>query len=69
MRIVDYQSGKELRDVALALTDDELDDLFAYLRRMTTDRRVGHAHLSQIVGSRLERELTVVRDLLQSPAV
>jgi hypothetical protein len=69
LRIVDYQSGKELRDVALSLTDEELDDLFLYLRRMRSDRRLGCAHLSQIVGARLERELTVVRDLLQPSSV
>jgi hypothetical protein len=63
VRIVDYQSGKELRDVALALTDEELDDLALYLKRLRRDRRLHQAHLTQIVGSRLERELTVVRDL------
>lgn len=69
MRIVDYQTGKELRDVALSLTDEELDDLALCLKRLRSDRRLNRAHLTQVVGAHFERELTVLRDLFHPQPV
>jgi hypothetical protein len=59
MKIVDYQTGKELRDVSLLLNDEELEDLALYIGRLRSDRRLSCAHLTQVSGARLERELTV----------
>ncbi|HWD41379.1 MAG TPA: hypothetical protein VG944_21220 [Fimbriimonas sp.] len=62
MRIVDYQTGKELRDVSLLLNDEELEDLALYIRRLKSDSRVNCAHLTQVSGAHLEREFTVARE-------
>ena len=62
MRITDYEQGKNLSDVCISLTRDEAEELCAYLKRLLSCPEVGRAYLSEIVGSRLERELTVALD-------
>jgi hypothetical protein len=59
MRITDYEQGKVLNDVCIALTRDEAEELAAYLKKLLTKPEIGRAYLSQIVGSRLEKELTI----------
>jgi len=59
MKIFDYQSGKELTDVSIVLSEEELIDLAAYVQKLNQDVRVPCAHLSHFVGSRLASELTV----------
>jgi len=59
MRIMDYQTGKELRDVSLTLTSDELEEITLYLARLKANQEVTHACLSQLSGARFEKELTI----------
>jgi len=59
MRITDYERGRTLSDVAITLTADEASELAAYLNRLIKHRELGHAHLSEVRGVHLERELTI----------
>jgi hypothetical protein len=59
MRIMDYQTGKELRDVSLTLTSDELEEITLYLARLKENGGVTHACLSQLNGARFDKELTI----------
>lgn len=58
MRITDYETQRNLTDVGVILTWEEADELCAYLRRLRDCPSVGSVHLSEIVGTHLERELT-----------
>lgn len=58
MRITDYETQRTLKDVGITLTLEEADELCAYLHRLRSCPQVKHVHLSQIVGDRLEREVT-----------
>jgi hypothetical protein len=58
MRITDYETQRCLNDVGITLTAQEADELCAYLNRLKECPDVRHVHLSEIVGDRLERELT-----------
>jgi len=59
MRITDYERGRSLSDVAITLTHDEAAELAAYLHQLIKHRDLGHAHLTEVSGTRLERELTI----------
>jgi hypothetical protein len=59
MKIIDYQTGKELTDVSVTLSEEELKDLAAYVLKLGHDQRVSRAHLSEYVGSNLRSELTL----------
>lgn len=59
MRITDYERNQSLSDVAITLTAEEASELAAYLHRLIKHRELGHAHLSEVTGMRLERELTI----------
>ncbi len=59
MRITDYEVGRTLRDVAIVLTRDEAEELASYLHRLVARPAVRHAHLSAVIGSHLEQELTI----------
>ena len=61
MRIVDFQTGKEIRDVAVSLTEEEMLDLSLYLNRLKSDQRISCAHLTEVSGSHFLSELTVVK--------
>ncbi|HMS56174.1 MAG TPA: hypothetical protein PKA27_12305 [Fimbriimonadaceae bacterium] len=65
MRITDYASSRTLNDVSLSLTPNEAAELAAYLERLVNNPTIGKAYLSEVVGNRLERELTVT---IQTPA-
>jgi len=60
MRITDYETNRNLNDVGLFLTSDEAAELAAYLQRLSSQPDLRRVHLSQICGSHLEREITVV---------
>lgn len=60
MRIMDYETRREISDVAVTLTVDEIDELMVTLRRLKSVDGLRHVHLSEVGGNRLERELTVV---------
>lgn len=59
MRIMDYETRRTLNDVGVTLTMEEADELCTYLQRLRSNPGVQHVHLSEIVGNRLEREITV----------
>lgn len=59
MRITDFERGRSLSDVAITLTADEATELAAYLNRLIKHREVSTAHLSEVSGMKLERELTI----------
>ncbi|HZH98404.1 MAG TPA: hypothetical protein VEX38_05485 [Fimbriimonadaceae bacterium] len=59
MRITDYEAGKNLSDVCISLTQDEAQELAAYLHRLIKSPDVNRAYLSEIVDSRLEKEITI----------
>lgn len=67
MKILDYESGHNLRDVALVLTTEEARELASYLNRLAQTPAIGHAHLSEFNGPLLERELTVTLELDRKP--
>ena len=58
MRIVDFESNKQLNDVALYLTAEEIEDLRAFLSRLSDAPAISKVYLSEIVGSGIEREIT-----------
>jgi hypothetical protein len=58
MRIGDYETGRELRDVSICLTKEEAGDMIAYLQRLVKDTDVVRVHLSEVKKLRIERELT-----------
>lgn len=59
MRIMDYESTKNLTDVGLVLTKDEAEELYLYLHKMLDKSQLRKAHLTELRGSGIERELTV----------
>lgn len=67
MRIVDYETSRSLNDVGIFLSNEEIRELCAYLNRLSEAPSIQHVHLSELVGVRLERELTVVRDVDEQP--
>jgi hypothetical protein len=59
MRIMDYETNRSLNDIGVFLTLDEADELCAYLQVLRKRPEVQRVHLSEILGSHLEREITV----------
>ena len=59
MRILDYETNRVLNDVALYLSQEEADELLAYLLKLSHTPELHHVHLSNVAGVRIERELTV----------
>ena len=59
MRIMDYETNRSLNDIGVFLTLDEADELCAYLQLLQSRPDVQRIHLSEILGSQLEREITV----------
>jgi len=62
MRITDYETNRNLNDVGVVLTRKEVEELAAYLQRLCNRPSVQKVYLSEIVGSRLEREISVTLD-------
>lgn len=61
MKIVDYETNKQLTDVAITLSREEAEDLILYLRRLTSEPQVDRVFLTNLDGGLIERELTLVR--------
>ncbi len=59
MRITDYETNRSLNDIGVFLTHDEVDELCAYLQMMQRRPDVQRIHLSEVLGSHLEKEITV----------
>lgn len=59
MKMIDYESGRELTDVSVVLTEDELKELSAYVQKLDHDRHVPCAHLSRFEGTHISAELSL----------
>jgi len=59
MRITDYEKGTTLRDVSIALTRQEAEDLAAYLEHLLHEPRVNRAYLSEVKDLKLDKEITI----------
>jgi hypothetical protein len=62
MRIFDYETNKAINDVGIFLDREEAQELLAYLHMLVARPELHKAHLSDIEGNRLEREITVYVD-------
>lgn len=62
MRILDYESNKAINDVAIFLSREEAEELVGYLSKLVASPDLNRVHLCDIVGNRLEREITVALD-------
>jgi len=59
MKITDYETGRELRDVGLSLTMEEALELRSYLSRLLNEPGLNHAFLSEVSHGGLDKELSV----------
>ena len=59
MRITDFETGRNMNDVCLTLTQDEAEELCGYLTRLTNHTELGHVHLTELEGSHVGREFAV----------
>lgn len=59
MRITDFEGGRYLNDVAIQLSPDEATELAAYLDRLIHNNQVHTAHLTEVSGTHLAREITI----------
>ena len=57
--MMDFETNRSSNDVGVFLTLDEIDECCSYLQVMKTRRDVYRIHLSEVLGSHLEREITV----------
>lgn len=57
MRIVDYKTGEELRDVGVSLTAEEAGALIDFLKRLVEQPAVPTVHLTEVSGVGFEREV------------
>jgi len=62
MKIVDFETNKNLTDVALYLSKDEASALLGFLKRLVEQPEIHKVYLSDITSFRLEREFTVALD-------
>jgi hypothetical protein len=62
MRITDYEKGTTLRDICISLTIDEADELRIYLNKLVKDPQLSRAHLCEVKGFELEKEITIAVD-------
>ena len=62
MRIRDYETGKELSDVAISLTADEAADMIAYLQRLVKNPGIVRVHMSEVQRLRIDKEITFALD-------
>lgn len=58
MKIRDYETGKDLKDVSISLSNEEAIDMLAYLQRLVKDPGVVRVHLSEVRKLSIEREIT-----------
>lgn len=59
MRITDFEGGRSLNDVAIQLSPEEASELAAYLDRLIHNNSVSTAHLTEVSGTHLAREITI----------
>lgn len=59
MRITDYESGRQLKDVGLQLSSEEASELRDYLTRLLADASISHAYLTEMSPNGLDKELAI----------
>lgn len=59
MRITDFEGGRSLNDVSIQLSPEEASELAAYLDRLIHNPGIRTAHLSEVAGTHLAREITI----------
>lgn len=62
MRIVDFETSRLLSDVAMYLTPEEIEDLRAYLNRLSETPSIQKVYLSEVVDHGIGREVTIAID-------
>lgn len=62
MLIKDCETNRKMNDVVLTLTREEASELCDYLLMLQARPELKRVHLSEIVGTQLVREITVVLD-------
>lgn len=67
MQIKDYETGKELRDLAISLTPEEASDMIAYLQRLVAQPGVVRIHMSEVKRDRIEKEITFALESRKRP--
>lgn len=58
MQIRDYESGRQLRDVSIMLSAEEVLELQSYLGRLIANPEIRHVHLSEIDGCLVDKEIS-----------
>lgn len=58
MNIRDFESGKDLTDVSISLTREELVDLQTYIGRLLNNPEIKHVHLSEFQGCIVTKEIS-----------
>lgn len=59
MKIQDYETGRQLKDVNIELTTGEAEELLAYLKRMLDRDDLTAVHLTDLKGGVIESELSL----------
>lgn len=59
MRITDFEGGRSLNDVSIQLSPEEASELAAYLNRLIHNPTLKTAHLCEVAGVQLTREITI----------
>lgn len=59
MKIQDYESGRQLKDVNIELTVGEAQELLVYLRRMLERDDLAAIHITDLSDGVIERELSL----------
>jgi len=59
MTITDFEGGRSLNDVSIQLSPEEASELAAYLDRLIQNPSLKTAHLCEVSGTHLAREITI----------
>lgn len=62
MKIKDYESGRELNDVDIRLSQEEAEELLVFLSHILKGSTLMRTHLSEIRHGLLEKEITISVD-------
>ncbi len=60
MKMTDFETRRDLKDVEIELTREEAEEMLDYLRCLLSSRGVPRIYLTQLHGQAVERELSVV---------
>ncbi len=58
MHIRDYETGRDLRDVSIVLSPEEIQELQSYLGRLLNNPDLKHVHLSEVEGCFVDKEIS-----------